>query len=140
MAIRYVVGYIFDEKKENVLLVKKLRPEFLAGKMNGIGGKMELYDENEAAAMSRETLEEANLNIPREDFYFITANDLPDFSLHHFFAIASDKVMEDYKNNIDEQHAWYNIEKVLNGEYDHIYADGVLEIINYVYPNLRFLK
>lgn len=40
---KYVLGFMFDKNKENVLLIHKNRPENLAGKINGIGGKIENF-------------------------------------------------------------------------------------------------
>ncbi len=56
----YVVGFLFDEKKEKVALVLKNRPEFQKGKWNGIGGKREAGEYYEMA-MVREFEEEAGV-------------------------------------------------------------------------------
>jgi 8-oxo-dGTP pyrophosphatase MutT (NUDIX family) len=39
--IRYVVGFALDEEEGTVLLVRKAKPEWQAGLLNGVGGKME---------------------------------------------------------------------------------------------------
>ncbi len=59
----YVVGFIFDFERKKVLLINKLKPEWQAGKLNGIGGKVE---ENEAytTAMVREFEEETGMDVP----------------------------------------------------------------------------
>jgi len=54
----YVMGFIFNKAKNRVLLVKKKRPEWQAGKWNGIGGKIDDTDESPLVAMNREALEE----------------------------------------------------------------------------------
>ena len=38
----YTLGFVFDSSQEKVLLVHKQRPAWQAGKVNGIGGKVEL--------------------------------------------------------------------------------------------------
>jgi len=53
----YCLGFVFDPKKENVLLLKKARPEWQAGLFNGVGGKIE-SDETPLDAMIREFEEE----------------------------------------------------------------------------------
>ena len=58
----YVLGFIFDAKKDKVLLIKKSRPSWQKGKLNGIGGKIE-NNETPLEAMIRECKEETNLNI-----------------------------------------------------------------------------
>ena len=59
--MNYVLAFIYD-KFGNILLIRKNRPEALAGKLNGIGGKVE---ENELpiAAVLREIKEETDLEL-----------------------------------------------------------------------------
>jgi 8-oxo-dGTP diphosphatase len=56
----YVVGFLFNEDKSRVLLIRKNRPEWMAGQLNGVGGKIEL-GESPLSAMEREFWEEAGL-------------------------------------------------------------------------------
>jgi 8-oxo-dGTP diphosphatase len=58
----YVVGFIFSIDFSRVLLVKKLRPAWQAGLLNGIGGKVE-PGEDPLHAMVRECKEESGLEI-----------------------------------------------------------------------------
>lgn len=56
----YVMGFLFSPDKSKVVLIEKNRPDGLAGKLNGVGGKVdgaELFDD----AMQREFIEEAGL-------------------------------------------------------------------------------
>lgn len=57
---RYVVGFMFDPQRSEVLLIQKLQPEWQRGRWNGIGGHIE---EGELAvdAMRREFLEETGV-------------------------------------------------------------------------------
>lgn len=57
---KYVLGFIFDSYAEKVLLIEKQRPNWQAGKLNGIGGKIE-SGEKSTAAMVREAFEECHL-------------------------------------------------------------------------------
>lgn len=59
---QYVVGFVFDDTREHVVLVKKRRPIFQVGLWNGVGGKVESY-ETSHAAMVRECAEECDLQI-----------------------------------------------------------------------------
>ena len=54
---KYVLGFAFDEKKNDVALILKNRPEWQAGHLNGIGGHLE-YMEGPKNAMIREFEEE----------------------------------------------------------------------------------
>lgn len=53
----YVLGLIFDVDSSHVLLIKKERPDWMKGRWNGIGGKIE-KDETPYDAMKRECQEE----------------------------------------------------------------------------------
>ena len=57
---RYVLGFAFDNAGENVVLIKKTKPEWQADKYNGVGGKIE-PNEMPGAAMVREFWEEAGV-------------------------------------------------------------------------------
>lgn len=52
-----VVGFLFDAEYKNVMLVRKNRPPWQDGKINGVGGKIE-KDEAPQVAMWREFFEE----------------------------------------------------------------------------------
>jgi 8-oxo-dGTP diphosphatase len=54
---RYVLGFVFDLEYRDVLLIQKARPAWQAGRLNGLGGKME-EGETSYQAMERELAEE----------------------------------------------------------------------------------
>lgn len=56
----YVLGFAFTEDKRHVLLIQKRKPEWQAGKFNGIGGKVEEF-EGYRQAMVREFFEETGI-------------------------------------------------------------------------------
>jgi len=58
----YVAGFLFNNEMTKVALVKKSKPEFLAGKLNAIGGKVN-EGESYPIAMSREFSEETGVLI-----------------------------------------------------------------------------
>lgn len=58
--IKYVVGLLFNHRRDALVLIEKNRPDWQAGKLNGVGGKVE-GDETPALAMSREFFEEAGI-------------------------------------------------------------------------------
>ena len=58
--ISYVVGLVFDASNTKVLLVRKNRPNWQVGKLNGIGGKVE-EGETPYEAVVRECEEECGL-------------------------------------------------------------------------------
>lgn len=60
----YVLGFVFNQTENRVLLVKKKRPEWQKGHWNGIGGKIESVDRHPLDAMLRESVEETGHNYP----------------------------------------------------------------------------
>src|SRR5687767_15783507 len=58
----YVCGFLFDPERTQVLLIRKRRPAWQAGKLNGVGGKME-GQETALDAMRRECVEETGLRV-----------------------------------------------------------------------------
>lgn len=56
----YVIGFLFNQARRHVVLVKKDHPEWQAGKLNAVGGKVE-PGEDPAHAMIREFAEEAGV-------------------------------------------------------------------------------
>lgn len=56
----WVVGFLIDDTREHVILVRKNRPEWQRGKLNGVGGKIEPA-EFKHSAMVREFREETGV-------------------------------------------------------------------------------
>lgn len=55
-----VLGFLFNAKLNRVVLIRKNKPTYLAGQLNGVGGKVE-EDEEPAVAMCREFREETGI-------------------------------------------------------------------------------
>lgn len=66
----YVVGFMFSEDLQFVALIRKNRPKWQAGKLNGIGGHME-GDESPRAAMIREFREETGVDTQEDDWTLV---------------------------------------------------------------------
>ena len=58
----YVCGFLFSPDRRRVLLIRKRRPAWQAGKLNGVGGKVE-PGETVGEALRREFREEAGLDV-----------------------------------------------------------------------------
>lgn len=58
----YVLGFCFGARLVTVLLIRKTRPEWQAGRLNGVGGKVK-HGEAPAQAMEREFREETGCGV-----------------------------------------------------------------------------
>ena len=61
--MKYVLGFLFSENSFSVALIRKTKPKWQAGRLNGIGGKVE-EGERYHTAMVREFKEETGVLIP----------------------------------------------------------------------------
>ena len=89
--IRYVVGFPLLRDRTGVVLIRKNRPNWQAGKYNGIGGKVQ-HPETTTAAMKREAVEEAGLP---EDLDWYQVGNLRDINRRwtlSFFAVLDDRI------------------------------------------------
>lgn len=67
MKTEYALGFMFDDREKKVLLIRKSSPAWQAGKLNGVGGKVE-HNEVPVEAMVREFLEETSIDTSIEDW------------------------------------------------------------------------
>jgi 8-oxo-dGTP diphosphatase len=65
----YVAGFMFNHELTQVALIKKARPEWQAGRYNGIGGHLE-DNETYHEAMAREFFEETGHQTKPSDWKF----------------------------------------------------------------------
>jgi 8-oxo-dGTP diphosphatase len=107
---KYVVGFMFSPEKHIVVLIRKNRPEWQAGKLNGIGGKIE---PNEAPidAMVREFREETGVETTTEDWRYAVGKITGPESEIFIYRAFSSKVW-DIQTTTDEDVRRYFVEPV----------------------------
>lgn len=72
MKTTYVAGFMFDQSRLHVALIRKNKPKWQAGKLNGIGGKVEA-EESILHAMVREFSEETSTTTTESQWnHFLT--------------------------------------------------------------------
>lgn len=67
---RYVAGFYFSSNMEYVVLIRKNRPDWQKGMLNGVGGHIE-PDEHAIDAMVREFHEETGIKTAPEQWHLI---------------------------------------------------------------------
>lgn len=91
----YVLGFMFRPEKDRVALIRKSKPEWQRGKLNGIGGKVE--NESKYTAMVREFREETGVETHGQQWEYFCRLEGSAFSVHCFTTVGdvySCKTME----------------------------------------------
>lgn len=130
---RYVVGFLFTADLQHVVLIRKKRPEWQAGKLNGIGGHIE-DGETPEAAMRREFKEEAGMQVDQWK-HFTTLSDAANrFSVDWFWSVESSMAESTrLMSPTDETACWVPVETVLDVK------TATQQGIELMIPNLRWL-
>ena len=105
--INYVVGFAFyrTQDGDGVVLIRKNRPEYMKGRWNGVGGKIE-PSELPVESMTREFKEETGLIVAPArwtEYCNITG---PDYRIH-FFMTELDEETDFPRSMTDEKVAIY---------------------------------
>ena len=117
--MKYVVGFLFSPAYQNIVLIKKKRPEWQNGYLNGVGGKIKKYERSKRA-MQREFQEETGVDINEwEEFAVLNGSDY----IVHFFKANSFYYLN-VKPTTDEKIGIYSVSEI-----------GKLKVI----PNLSWL-
>lgn len=118
---KYVAGFLFSQDRTKVALIRKNKPEWQEGKLNGIGGKIEPF-EHELDAMEREFREETGVSV-KSYFWNLFASIQGEDYVCHFFRAFDDSVFG-----------------VKSMEEEQVCVLAVNELHNYAHiPNLKWL-
>ena len=98
----YVLGFAFRDGE--VCLIKKERPDWQKGKLNGIGGKLESC-ESPVGAMVREFREETGAETKPQDWTYFAVPKNPAYTVHCFFTNAPVQT----ETKTDEEVNWFPI-------------------------------
>lgn len=97
----YVLGFAFSNDKQRVVLIKKKRPDWQRGLLNGVGGKME---KNETAydTMIRKFAEETGVVTEHDDWTIYCVMEGEDFKVCVFYAFLETVVIDSVQTMTDE--------------------------------------
>ena len=130
---RFVVGFAFDEMRHRVVLIHKDHPAWLAGKYNGIGGKVELDDKNSHAAMRREFLEETGVDTGDVWQHFNSLIDQRGWAIDFFYCERPAALADFVRTTTTEEVKWYSL-------YTHLSSSPKIPTIDQgLIPNLTWL-
>jgi 8-oxo-dGTP diphosphatase len=115
----YVVGFLFSPDYKKVVLIRKNRPQWQIGKLNGVGGHVE-DSESPNASIIREFEEETGLYLEDWTNYFTIENDSA--LVHFYWNVSGD----------------YNKVQTITDETIEIHNVDEIFTLN-VIPNLRWL-
>jgi 8-oxo-dGTP pyrophosphatase MutT (NUDIX family) len=109
MMVRYVAGFGIYREKGLVLLVRKTKPDWQAGLLNAVGGKVD-GDELFAVAMRREYREETGIDVPDWDLFAEEYG--PGYFVRFFRTFLSKREYESVghgqHNDVNEELGWYD--------------------------------
>jgi 8-oxo-dGTP diphosphatase len=115
--MRYSLGLIFDQQYERVVLMRKNRPEWQRGRLNGVGGKLEAGETN-LECVVREVSEETGLVTQPDDWAHIASIGGSDWQME-VFAMASSSI-DGAKTMTDEDVGTYRISELPPGVMSNI--------------------
>lgn len=104
----YVLGFCFDNEHERVVLIRKTKPAWQAGKLNGVGGKVEPM-EDLRSAMLREFYEETGVKTNPMDWRFYARLHGEQFSVA-VFCMFSNLVVNKVRTVEDEKVEVYQVD------------------------------
>lgn len=121
----YVCGFMFSPDRKKVLLINKTKPVWQAGKINGIGGKIE-NQETPINAMVREFFEETGKEtiITNWEFVFSLSSYSNKYKVFFFRSFLG------FENTFDKTEETLTIENVKS------LPSNVLNNLNWIVPML----
>ena len=113
----YVLGFMFNYSFDHIVLIRKNKPAWQAGKFNGLGGKKEKQDDTFLHAMVREFYEEAKIETDIASWYNFANLDGPDFHVACYWTVAGENIISKCFRSFEEGLiSNYNLKYILSPE------------------------
>lgn len=126
---QYVLGFIFDKDKQNVVLIHKNRPKWQKNKLNGLGGSVEEHLKEDAYdAIRREVYEESNLKTEYKDWTLYHIMNGPDYIVYTFFTFIDSDNFKDIISKTDEKVMICPIFDIFKDKYPIL--DNIKDLLN----------
>lgn len=119
-AVEYVLGFAFTPSRGGVLGIKKTRPVWQAGRVNGVGGKIEPDDWCIEDAMTREFLEETGIATQESQWQLFGSHVRPgdfnldphSYTLHLLTTVLSPEQCQSVQLVTDEEPIWQALSQI----------------------------
>lgn len=98
---KYVLGFLFDQHLDYVVLIEKQKPEWQKGFLNGVGGKVEA-EETSHDAMVREFKEETGAETTAEEWYHFVTMEGRDWQCECFYMFSESAFDEAHTTTEEE--------------------------------------
>lgn len=118
----YVAGFLFNKEGTEVALIQKTKPEWQAGKLNAVGGKIETTEVNNIVAhvespidaMVREFEEETGVYIPPTEWKY-KVRLFQEGVFEVFFFTCFSEVISEVTTTTEEEVEVWNVDMALAG-------------------------
>lgn len=107
--MKYIVCLLFSDDLKNIVLIRKNRPDWQKGLLNGPGGKVEEGESYDFAA-HREFFEEAGISVPIWDHLAYQTEDNGKYEVCYVTAKTSYEHLNQVKSKTDEIVGMYTVE------------------------------
>ncbi len=131
---RYVRGFMFSDDWLRVLLIRKLKPKWQFGLLNGIGGHIE-KGESEAEAMVREFKEETGVQTTKDEWKQTVILFGQTWSVYFYRACGD---IDSAVNAAPDEGDVRQVPLRLLGNYDHLTISNLAWIIPMQLDNIQF--
>lgn len=130
----YVLGFAIDPFNNRILLIQKNKPEWQAGKYNGIGGKVE-PGEFPTLAMVREFKEETGIKTKNEDWTRAGEMFGNGFFVTVFYTIMVN--IDAAKSVTDEPVLKWNLDQIGNQNYHSLLISNLPWLIAFIVDRIH---
>lgn len=125
---RYTVGFVLNEDESEVLLIRKKRPDWQKGFLNGLGGQCD-PGEDSVVTMIREAFEEANITLYPKRLLEFAKLTHPEKEVYFFVGRLNESAYRQFKTKTDE-----DVYSISIHDFYHDETLDVLASVKWLFP------